>query len=86
LQYVAGVYRVALPDIRTAPDDVKAELRLRLQEIALTVASIPREHSFWSKAANHDLQIDVAGWRFFYRVNATDRQIDVVRGVPRVIV
>jgi len=80
------MYRVALPDIGSAPADVKAELRLRLQEIALTVASIPREHSFWSTTANHDLQIDVRGWRFFYRVNATDRQIDVLRGTPRVIV
>jgi hypothetical protein len=79
-------YQIALGDINGVPLEVRSELRIRMQEIATRVASIPRHHSFWAKAADHELPIDVHGWRFFYRVDGTAHKIDVVRGTQLVIV
>ena len=80
------MYHVALSEIPGAPVEIRAELRRRMQEIANTVDSIPRDHTFWSKTADHELRLDLGGWRFFYRVDAARHTVDVVRGIPLVIV
>ncbi len=76
------MYFVALTDVADAPLEVRAELERRMEEIATTVASIPRDHSFWEKAFDRELQVDVKGWRFFYRVDAATHKIDVIKGRP----
>jgi hypothetical protein len=57
-----------------------------MEEIAKTGDSIPRDQTFWSRTADQELRLDVSGWRFFYRVDATRHTVDVVRGIPLVIV
>jgi hypothetical protein len=80
------MYHVAFTDVSGAPLEIRAELRMRMQQIATTVDSIPRDHSFWSKAAEHELQVDVRGWRFFYRVDQATYTLDVLRATQLTIV
>ena len=79
------MYFVGLRDVGDAPVDIQAELQARLREVAATVASIPQDHTFWAKVQNHDLQIDISGWRFFYRVDQAAQRLEVVRGTLRAI-
>ena len=79
------MFFVALTDLAGAPLELEAELRSRMQEIATTVAAIPRDHTFWAKTSERELQVDVGGWRFFYRVHPETHRIDVVRGKPLAI-
>ena len=83
LQYAPLVFKVAFTAEFGAPDEIRAELRLRLHELASTLASIPaHHHSVWSSLVNSDLRLDVRGWQFLYRVDPTARRITVLRGGP----
>jgi len=64
------------------PAEIRAELRLRLYEVATTLAHMPADHSVWESMEDSEVQIDVRGWQFFYRVDPTARRITVLRGGP----
>lgn len=83
LQYAPVVFQVALTAEFGAPDEVRDELRLRLHELASTLASIPaHHHSVWSSLVYSEMRLDVGGWQFLYRVDPSARRITVLRGVP----
>jgi hypothetical protein len=77
------VFKVALTAEFGAPDDIRAELLLRMGELASTLASIPaHHHSVWSSLVDSELRLDVRGWKFLYRVDPAARRITVHRGGP----
>src|SRR2546426_4733563 len=83
LQYAPLVFKGALTAESAAPDEFRAELLLRLGELASTLASIPaHHHSVWSSPVDSDLRLDVRGWQFLYRVDPPARRITVHRGGP----
>ena len=64
------------------PAEIRAELQLRLYEVATTLANMPADHSVWESMEDSEVQIDVRGWQFFYRVDPTGLRITVLRGGP----
>jgi len=76
------VYKVTLAQTNPMPAEIRAELRLRLYEVATTLADMPADHGVWESMEDSEVQIDVRGWQFFYRVDPTARRITVLRGGP----
>lgn len=76
------VYKVSLAQTNPMPAEIRAELRLRLYEVATTLADMPADHGVWESMEDSEVQIDVRGWQFFYRVDPTARRITVLRGGP----
>ena len=77
------VYKVTFARTNGVPVDIRAELRLRLLEVATTLASIPDDHSVWDSLHDDEVQINVRGWQFFYRVDRKSKRVTVVRALPR---
>jgi len=77
------VFKVTFTEGFAAPIDVRAELHLKLYEIASTIGSIPaHHHSAWSSLSESEARLDVRGWQFVYRVDPKDRRIIVLGGSP----
>jgi len=76
------VYQVTFAQANEVPVEVRAELRLRLQEVARTLANVPADHIVWESMQDSEVQIDVRGWQFFYRVERSPERITVIRARP----
>ena len=77
------MYKVTFARTNAVPVDIRAELRLRLHEVATTLAGIPDHHSVWDSLHDDEVQINVRGWQFFYRVDRKSKRVTVVRALPR---
>jgi hypothetical protein len=80
--WLCPVYKVTFVRTNSVPVDIRAELRLRLLEVAATLASIPDHHIVWESLHDGEVQINVRGWQFFYRVDRKDKRVTVVRALP----
>jgi hypothetical protein len=76
------VYKVMFAETNAIPVDIRAELCLRLDEIATTLANVPPEHIVWASMEDSEAHIDVRGWHFSYRVERGAKRITVVRALP----
>jgi len=76
---LSPVYQVTFAQTNEVPVEVRAELRLRLQEVAQTLADVPADHIVWESMQDSEVQIDVRGWQFFYRVERSPARITVIR-------
>jgi hypothetical protein len=75
------VYSVRLAHKTAVPDEIRAELRLRLHEITTTLANVPADHIVWESMRDSEVRIDVRGWHFFYRVDRKAQRVTVVRAL-----
>jgi hypothetical protein len=58
------------PALAAAPQRIRDEARLRIQEIAEGLDGIPEESAFWESVRVSRLCLSVHGWLFFYTVDA----------------
>ncbi|HYS10016.1 MAG TPA: hypothetical protein VEP66_14840 [Myxococcales bacterium] len=76
------MYKVMFAKIGVVPMEIRGELRLRLDEVAKSLADVPPDHGVWESVRDDEVQIDVRGWQFFYRVERDAQLLTVVRAVP----
>ena len=61
------------------PADVNAGLRHSLADIGAVLETVPDWSAFWLSMRDSELQVDVKGWRFRYRVDPSRRELRVVQ-------
>ncbi len=63
-------FRVSLPThFEDVPAKVKAHLRASLEEVAESLASLPKDDLIWASMAQSDMHLDIGDWRFVYAVD-----------------
>lgn len=65
--------------LQAAPPYVRAEARLRFEEIADGVKDIPESSAFWQSVAVSQLYLVVHGWSFFYTFEGDKLRVTEVR-------
>jgi hypothetical protein len=68
--------------VEGVPERTKTSLSDALREIAATIAGLPDTSAFWHSVRGERLHLDLAGWRFWYVVEADVRRVSVVKSLP----
>ncbi len=63
------------------PPDLQARVRLILDEVGVVCSEIPRHESFWTYIKESGFVLDQDGWRFYYHLDRSNRQLIVDRCV-----
>jgi len=57
---------ISEPVLQAAPEYVRAEARVRFEEIAEAMKDVPESSAFWESVSTSRLCLLVHGWTFFY--------------------
>ncbi|HTO96105.1 MAG TPA: hypothetical protein VMK66_03590 [Myxococcales bacterium] len=67
------------PTLALAPEPIRDEARLRIQEIAEGLEGIPADSAFWASVKVSRLCLSVQGWLFFYTVEGQTLHVTEAR-------
>lgn len=67
------------PAVEAAPAEIRAEAKVRFDEIAAGVEGISQDSPFWASARVSRLCLDVRGWSFFYTLEDGTLRVTEVR-------
>ena len=70
-------YTVIFKSPSSVPADLLNRVRLLLDEIGETCATVPRDDQFWTYMKESGLTLEFAGWRFSYRLDRSRRELVV---------
>jgi hypothetical protein len=72
------VFKIApLKSLGTVPIQLIAEMRARLSDIGNSLRNVPLDSRVWRTLTAGPMLLDIEGWRFQYRVDATRRRLVV---------
>ena len=93
MQQIAGASGSAVPlavpylvVFRRELDDVPAEIRTRLrrslEEVGRAIDVMPPDSGMMQSVVQSPMQLDVSGWRFFYKLDTDNSRLLVTSAVP----
>jgi hypothetical protein len=65
-------------DLDSIRVDERTEVQRTMEQVAEAVSTVPDSSPFWASMSDSLLQIDVAGWRIVYRIDAIRREVRVI--------
>lgn len=64
------------------PAEVRTRVRRNLEEIGRTIESLPVGGVLLESVSQSPMQLDVSGWRFFFKVETENRRFVVTSATP----
>jgi len=64
------------------PAEVRTRVRQNLEEIGRTIESLPVGGVLLESVSQSPMQLDVSGWRFFFKVEPKNRRLVVTSAAP----